>query len=193
MKTLFGYFLTLSLAVVSLGVSFAAEAPPLATSVTTNGLFFILTTGERFFSPHVGGDKPATVDDEIIYQVRTSEEKSIRVAIPHDPRYLCRMKLFTPSGREARATARGKRYGTRFDEADYSNCNPAGVIAEPPPASPGGTLLGHIRDFFEINEKGLFILEFQFQAFKPTKSKSHVLVKFAPVRVPLSNNPLGSK
>ncbi len=176
--------------ILSLTACTASHTALLATglSAPTNGIY-LAVVGNADRGPTAG--ETVAAEQRLIW-MPFCDAGHVVLWYPLDPAYLVKLRMFDDRGREARRTALGARYGSKFDQLrGYKTTRLQPIRAWGPftqnPGLGGGHPLPAPDQLFKLKE-GIYTLEIQMQMFRHVASTnvndwSTNLLRFPPVKI----------
>jgi hypothetical protein len=164
----------------------------IGVSPITNGVY--LASGAIRGGVDLITNEPIRFDDQIVWGAFCDTGKT-ELSCP-DTQYSIKIKLTDTNGMELPKTARGERFGTKFDQLHkITDSKVAPVVAWGPFQDSGlGKFLPKPSELFQIEKPGIYTLEIQMQMFRYIPSRdpderSKTLFRFSPINIKVEKPP----
>ena len=178
-----------NLIIFAICMCFAGKIFGAGFSETNNGIYLVVGGAESTTN------EPIKFNEKLIF-MPFCDTGSVYLTYP-DYDYSIKIKMFSPDGSEVQKTAKGKLFGSKFDQLHgYFDSHLHGTGASGPFHGMFSDLLPRPDELFVMDKAGVYTLEIQMQMFRgggslDTNAWSRNLIRFSPIKIkverPLKN------
>ncbi len=173
-------------------VTLATQSFAAGISETTNGIYLVIAAAR---DATLITNEPIRFDDRLVWMTFCDTGKVVMLSYP-DTRYGMKIKMIDSGGKEIPKTARGERFGSKFDSLRLITDSKVGntdALGNPYPKG-NPLFLPKPEELFQMDKPGVYTLEIQMQMFRYVASydpveRSKTLFRFSPVKIKVEKPP----